>query len=312
MISSPTSTLIISHTSTPISSPTSTHINSPTSTPISSPTSTPINSPTSTSISSPTSTPISSPTCTSTPISSPTSTPINSHTSAPISSSTSDQNSYIVASVIVVIAVAVVAAIVIVILIRIGILQKKTPTQPTTDGLDNVTYNGSLTNISRATVDPMTDLIPHATYESLKEKEEASSQVNNDYLEEDCNPYIIPASHEEELYVQLESKKMKKIPRHQIEATAMLGSGQFGGVQIGIWNGSIGRCEVAIKTLNPTITQPDAKVKFLQEAAIMAQFRHPNVIQLYGIVLDGEPIMLLLELATKKDLRTHLSTMKPE
>ena len=44
-------------------------------------------------------------------------------------------NPDIVASVIVVIAVAVVAAIVIVILIRIGILQKKTPTQPTTDGL---------------------------------------------------------------------------------------------------------------------------------------------------------------------------------
>ena len=80
----------------------------------------------------------------------------------------------------------------------------------------------------------------------------------------------------------------------------MLGSGQFGGVQIGIWNGSIGRREVAIKTLNPTITQPDAKVKFLQEAAIMAQFRHPYIIQLYGIVLDGEPvgdIICILQLA---------------
>ena len=66
----------------------------------------------------------------------------------------------------------------------------------------------------------------------------------------------------------------------------MLGSGQFGGVQTGIWNGSKGRCEVSIKIL---ITQPDAKVKFPQEAAIMVQFRHPNVIQLYGIVLDGEP-----------------------
>ena len=70
----------------------------------------------------------------------------------------------------------------------------------------------------------------------------------------------------------------------------MLGSGQFGGVQMGKWNGSKGRCDVAIKTLNSTITQPDAKVKFLQEAAIMAQFRHPNIIQLYGIVLDGEPV----------------------
>ena len=77
---------------------------------------------------------------------------------------------------------------------------------------------------------------------------------------------------------------------HPYSATKMLGSGQFGGVQIGIWNGSKGKCEVAIKTLNPTITQPDEKVKFLQEAAIMAQFRHPNVIQLYGIVTDGEPV----------------------
>ena len=77
---------------------------------------------------------------------------------------------------------------------------------------------------------------------------------------------------------------------HPYSKTKMLGTGQFGGVQIGIWNGSKGRCEVAVKTLNPTVTQPDAKVKFLQEAAIMAQFRHPNVIQLYGVVTDGEAV----------------------
>ena len=69
-----------------------------------------------------------------------------------------------------------------------------------------------------------------------------------------------------------------------------LGSGQFGGVQVGIWNDSNGNRDVAVKTLNPTMTQQVAKVKFLQEAAIMVQFRHPNVIQLYGIVTDGEPV----------------------
>ncbi|KAL5491175.1 hypothetical protein EMCRGX_G016415 [Ephydatia muelleri] len=197
---------------------------------------------------------------------------------------------YIIASVIVVIAIAVasIVAIVIIILVRKGVLRRKrrTPTQPTTDGLDNVIYNGSPPNVPMNNLVPMTAVIPYATYEPVND----IPQVNYDYLEEDCNPYLIPASHEEELYVQLESKKLKKIPRHQIEANEMLGSGQFGGVQIGIWNGSIGRREVAIKTLNPTITQPDAKVKFLQEAAIMAQFRHPYIIQLYGIVLDGEPI----------------------
>ena len=69
-----------------------------------------------------------------------------------------------------------------------------------------------------------------------------------------------------------------------------LGSGQFGGVHVGTWKCSNETWEVAIKTLNPTITQSEAKVRFLQEAAIMAQFRHPNVIQLYGIVTDGEPV----------------------
>ncbi|KAL5490941.1 hypothetical protein EMCRGX_G016145 [Ephydatia muelleri] len=262
-----------------------------------------------TTISPPTTPTTISPPTTPTTISPPTMLNTSSSTSSPLSASinlpTSNQSTAIVASVVVICAVAVVAAIVIIILIYKGVLRRRrTPTRPATDGLDNVIYNGSCTTVAAGSI--------YATYEPLNDKQETSSHVNYDYLEEDCNPYITPASHEEELYMQLESKKLKKIPRHQIEANEMLGSGQFGGVQIGIWNGSKGRCEVAIKTLNPTTTQPDAKVKFLQEAAIMVQFRHPNIIQLYGIVLDGEPITLVLELANKKDLRTHLGTMRPE
>ena len=71
----------------------------------------------------------------------------------------------------------------------------------------------------------------------------------------------------------------------------MLGNGQFGEIQVGIWNCSPDeKCEVAIKTLNPETTKPDAKVKFLQEAVIIAQFRHPNVIGLHGTVGGGEPV----------------------
>ena len=44
--------------------------------------------------------------------------------------------------------------------------------------------------------------------------------------------------------------------------------------------------DVAIKSLNKT-TEED-KVKFLQEAATMAQFRHSNVVQLYGVVIGGQ------------------------
>ena len=58
----------------------------------------------------------------------------------------------------------------------------------------------------------------------------------------------------------------------------------------GIWRGPHGDYDVAIKTLNSTV-DPSDRVKFLQEAAIMAQFRHPNVIRLYGIVNDGPQVI---------------------
>ena len=69
-----------------------------------------------------------------------------------------------------------------------------------------------------------------------------------------------------------------------------LGSGQFGRVEQGSWlrPGNI-QIPVAIKTLNQGSSKQD-KVKFLQEAAIMAQFRHPNVITLHGVVSHGEPV----------------------
>ena len=44
--------------------------------------------------------------------------------------------------------------------------------------------------------------------------------------------------------------------------------------------------EVAVKTL----TDSANTVKFLQEAAIMAQFKHPNVLTLYGVVSTGDPV----------------------
>ena len=31
-------------------------------------------------------------------------------------------------------------------------------------------------------------------------------------------------------------------------------------------------------------------MKFLQEAAIMGQFRHPNVVKLFGVIADEEPV----------------------
>ena len=47
--------------------------------------------------------------------------------------------------------------------------------------------------------------------------------------------------------------------------------------------------ELAVKTLRAELPEEE-KVRFLQEAAIMGQFSHPNVVKLYGVVTIGEPV----------------------
>ena len=54
----------------------------------------------------------------------------------------------------------------------------------------------------------------------------------------------------------------------------------------GVWRSGAAVKEVAVKSL----TDSANIVKFLQEAAIMAQFRHPNVVTLYGVVSSGTPV----------------------
>lgn len=107
----------------------------------------------------------------------------------------------------------------------------------------------------------------------------------------------------------------------------LLGSGQFGKVHQGEWTapGTGAKVKVAVKTLKKGSGEQD-KVKLLQEAAIMGQFSHPNVVKLYGVITEGEPvstpfsliiflsrhvilvsqIMLILELLPKGDLRKVL------
>ena len=71
-----------------------------------------------------------------------------------------------------------------------------------------------------------------------------------------------------------------------------LGSGQFGSVKQGSWRNGARNTEVALKVLNEGWSKTD-KTKFLQEAAIMAQFKHPNVVSLYGVVSKSEPVSFL-------------------
>ena len=71
--------------------------------------------------------------------------------------------------------------------------------------------------------------------------------------------------------------------------TEHLGSGEFGTVCKGEWHTTVGTVDVAVKMLNNKATERDI-VRFLQEAAIMGQFRHPNIVRLHGVVTVGEPV----------------------
>eukprot|EP00731_Ephydatia_muelleri_P018643 Em0011g683a len=139
---------------------------------------------------------------------------------------------------------------------------------------------------------------------------DAEDNQNDLGLSDKESPYAVPPSHEDELYRQVERQHIKKINRQEIELAEEIGHGQFGGVHTAIWSSSEGSIEVAVKVMNMSAYQWDEKIRFLQEAVIMAQFMHSNVIQLYGIVTEGNPTMLVIELAHNKDLRTYLSLLR--
>lgn len=93
----------------------------------------------------------------------------------------------------------------------------------------------------------------------------------------------------------------------------VLGSGQFGTVVKGEWHKKEKEgeeeeereanekeeegkekeevVEVAVKTLKESSSSMRI-IKFLREAALMGQFNHPNVVSLYGVVTEGEPVSL--------------------
>ena len=69
-----------------------------------------------------------------------------------------------------------------------------------------------------------------------------------------------------------------------------VGSGAFGVVRRGIWSVGGEEREVAVKSLADGSTE-EKRIRFLQEAAIMGQFKHPNVVTLHGVVMEKEPVI---------------------
>ncbi|KAH6927521.1 hypothetical protein HPB50_005187 [Hyalomma asiaticum] len=97
------------------------------------------------------------------------------------------------------------------------------------------------------------------------------------------------------------------INEKDVTLASKLGDGSFGVVVRGEWDAPDGRTiPVAVKILKEdALSQPGAFEDFMKEVNAMQQLRHPNLIQLFGVVLSA-PLMMVTELAPLGSLRDYL------
>jgi insulin receptor len=69
------------------------------------------------------------------------------------------------------------------------------------------------------------------------------------------------------------------------------------------------RC--AIKTVNESATDKE-RISFLNEASVMKQFDTSHVVHLLGVVSQGQPIFVIMELMANGDLKGYLRSHRPE
>ncbi|XP_015792671.1 tyrosine-protein kinase CSK isoform X1 [Tetranychus urticae] len=83
------------------------------------------------------------------------------------------------------------------------------------------------------------------------------------------------------------------------EVREVLGRGEFGDVRLAYYRGQ----KVAVKILKDSCK---AAQNFLAEASLMTSLRHPNLVQLMGVVFDGPSICLVTEYMAKGSLVDYL------
>ena len=108
------------------------------------------------------------------------------------------------------------------------------------------------------------------------------------------------------LYDRMSHMRLKEINPDTIRIVDTLGKGEFGSVLRAVWESPLGETEVALKVLKePGQDGERINTAFLQEAAILGQFSHPNILRLVGVVTLTEPNMIVTELM-QEELRRFL------
>ncbi|KAJ1064367.1 hypothetical protein K5549_014781 [Capra hircus] len=133
------------------------------------------------------------------------------------------------------------------------------------------------------------------------------SKKRNSTLYASVNPEYFSASH---MYIPDEWE----VPREQISIIRELGQGSFGMVYEGLAQGlEVGEepTPVALKTVNE-LASPRERIEFLKEASVMKAFKCHHVVRLLGVVSQGQPTLVIMELMARGDLKSHLRSLRPE
>uniref|UniRef100_W5K7M8 Ephrin type-A receptor 8 n=1 Tax=Astyanax mexicanus TaxID=7994 RepID=W5K7M8_ASTMX len=116
--------------------------------------------------------------------------------------------------------------------------------------------------------------------------------------------YIDPHTYEDPC--QAVHEFAREIEASRIKIEKIIGSGEFGEVCYGRMKLPGKRdIPVALKTLKAGYTEKQRR-DFLSEASIMAQFDHPNIIRLEGVVTRSKPVMIITEYMENGSLDSFL------
>lgn len=129
-------------------------------------------------------------------------------------------------------------------------------------------------------------------------------EKENMRLIQSVNPEYVPS-----VYIPDEWE----VPRKKIELIKELGQGSFGMVWEGVAHDIKGQPEVrcAIKTVNEHATNRE-RLEFLNEASVMKAFDTAHVVRLLGVVSQGQPTLVIMELMANGDLKSYLRSHRPD
>nr|XP_015809442.2 insulin-like growth factor 1 receptor [Nothobranchius furzeri] len=137
-------------------------------------------------------------------------------------------------------------------------------------------------------------------------KKRNSGRLGKGVLYASVNPEYFSAA---EMYVPDEWE----VPREKITMSRELGQGSFGMVYEGLAKGVVKdepETSVAIKTVNESASMRE-RIEFLNEASVMKEFNCHHVVRLLGVVSQGQPTLVIMELMTRGDLKSYLRSLRP-